>query len=438
MNRKKFLTLLSGIPALSFTACEKDDEPEARSNPLNNGSSERNLIIVISDLHMGADLSYAELKNNLNLLETFLHNVKSSPNVKELVIAGDLLDEWFVPADVNTYGGQGQSGFVQRIAIANKGVVDAFNDIIGDSKITVTYVPGNHDLTISAQNVELLFPGINQARDSSLGLGTYSPSGFPEMAIEHGHRYNFFCAPDTISNQDEAPGTILPPGYFFTRLAALHVKQKATANVDVIPHITLSSPENVSQKLLYAYANLWSWSLGALPINNYFDEKIIITHVNGFTDTYSVNDLMPQQSSEGGPIEVNLFHGIQDNWDSRQAENSVEVNIPVEHAILNANSADETDNLAKTQYFLNPNSEKRIVIFGHNHRSTIIPSYNHQGLKSIYANAGTWIDHNPSGATATFLVITPQTDDPSSVTKIAAYNFENAVYTEMEMNTVRL
>jgi hypothetical protein len=36
----------------------------------------------------------------------------------------------------------------------------------------------------------------------NVGLGTYSPVGYPQIAIEHGHRYNFFCAPDPISNQD--------------------------------------------------------------------------------------------------------------------------------------------------------------------------------------------------------------------------------------------
>jgi UDP-2,3-diacylglucosamine pyrophosphatase LpxH len=438
MNKIKFWVLLIVLLGLSFTDCNKDNQNDNSNNPFDNGSSERNMIVVISDLHMGADLAYSELNSNLEPLKKLLNNIKSSLNVKELVIAGDLLDEWFVPADVNTYNGNDQSNFIERIAIANKEVVDAFNCIIQEGKIKVTYVPGNHDLTITAENVELFFPGISHARDKELGLGTYSPTEFPEIVIEHGHRYNFFCAPDMISNQVAAPGTILPPGYFFTRIAALHVKQNCSENVDVIPDVSLNAPDDESQKLLYLYSEMWSWSLGVLPINNYFDEDIIVTNVNGFTDNFSVNDLLPYQSFEGGPIDVYLYNGIQDTWDERQTKNHVGVYIPVEHAIENANNLDETDNLAQTQYFLNTNSDVRIVVFGHNHRATIIPSYNHKGLKAIYANAGTWIDHNSAGSTATSVIITPQNDNASSLTKVALYNFEGKVYTEMKMDTIRL
>jgi metallophosphoesterase superfamily enzyme len=129
-------------------------------DPFSNGSSNRNMIVVISDIHLGANLDYSEINKNLKPLENFLVKIRSSQNVKELVIAGDLLDEWFVPATINTYEGKDQNDFVKRIAASNKGVVDAFNNIIRDGQIKVTYVPGNHDLTITAANVESIFPGI--------------------------------------------------------------------------------------------------------------------------------------------------------------------------------------------------------------------------------------------------------------------------------------
>ncbi|MGE5457924.1 MAG: metallophosphoesterase, partial [Methanococcaceae archaeon] len=208
-----FLTIL----VLSLLSSCKDSGPISPSNqetdPFANGSSERNLVVVISDIHLGADLTYAETNKNLPYLEKFLETVRVSPKVKELVLAGDILDEWFVPANIDTYKGKDQHDFVQRIAITNKGVVDAFNRIIQEGKIKVTYVPGNHDLAITAANFASIFPGINQARDEVQGLGTYSPAGLPEVAIEHGHRYNFYCAPDPISNKDIAPGSILPAGY---------------------------------------------------------------------------------------------------------------------------------------------------------------------------------------------------------------------------------
>ncbi|NLB83544.1 MAG: metallophosphoesterase, partial [Synergistaceae bacterium] len=182
------MTLCSAASA--FTLDEKG-VPEA--------GEERSVILVISDLHLGADDSYSENVTNRPRLVKFLGKVREAADVKELVIAGDMIDEWFIPAGKDTYEGKSQKEFVQRVADNNKEVFDAFSAIIGDGKIKVTYVPGNHDLLVSDESVEAVLPGIHQARDVR-GLGTYTPEEHPEIAIEHGHRYNFFCAPDPISN----------------------------------------------------------------------------------------------------------------------------------------------------------------------------------------------------------------------------------------------
>jgi UDP-2,3-diacylglucosamine pyrophosphatase LpxH len=268
-------------------------------------------------------------------------------------------------------------------------------------------------------------------RDKEQGLGTYSPENYPKIAIEHGHRYNFFCAPDPISNQDVAPGTIMPPGYFFTRIAALHVLQKYPQPGDTLRVVTPNASGNASQDSLFAYFKLWEWAINNLPIKNKLDEKIIVTNVNGFTKKYAVNDLIPYQLTAGGKLDVNLFKGIQDTWNQRQILNHVAVNIPVDQAIAKASSAEETDNQATVQYFMNPNSDKRIVIFGHTHVAKISSSNNYKGQKSIYANSGTWIDHNPNLTTMNFIVITPQNANKSSQTYVKLYNFEGEVVTKM-------
>ncbi|NTW26321.1 MAG: metallophosphoesterase [Lentimicrobium sp.] len=424
------MSLLSG-----FTSLKKSDSSE--TNPFSNGGNEKNMIVVISDLHLGADLSYAECKNNLGALEKLIKEIKVSPNVKELVIAGDLIDEWFVPATTDTYQGSDQADFVRRIATTNKGVFDALNGIIQEGLILVTYVPGNHDLTITAANIESILPGINQARDAVLGLGTYSPVGCPIIAIEHGHRYNLFCAPDPVSNQDIAPGTIMPPGYFFTRIAALYVKQGRPAPGGTTPILTTGISTEESQDLLYRYWKMWYMTTIMFPITNKFDEDIILTNVNGFSGSYSVNDLIPYQSSPGELIKVNLFNGIQDSWEARQTLNNVPIHIATSRAIDSVNSATETDYQANLQYFMNPASDKRIVVFGHTHQPKIVASQNYKNEKCIYANSGTWIDHNPNQTTMQFIVITPQNADASSQTLVKLYNFENEVVTKMTENSLR-
>ncbi|MFZ4592100.1 MAG: metallophosphoesterase [Ignavibacteria bacterium] len=427
----------------TLNACNNSD-PTSPSvpviNPFSNGGTERNMIVIMSDMHLGADLSYAECNNNLPALEKLIKQIKVSPNVKELVIAGDLIDEWFVPATTNTYEGAGQSGFVTRLAATNSGVFAAINSIILEGLILVTYVPGNHDLTITAANIDGVLPGINQARDAVQGLGTYSPFGQPKIAIEHGHRYNLFCAPDPYSNQTIAPGTIMPPGYFFTRIVALSVKQNSPPPGDTTSVVTPNLSGGTSQDLLYRYWKNWYIAVNLFHISNRFDENIIVTNVNGFTGTFKVDDLIPFQSSPGGFINVNLFNGCQETWDARQTYNNVPVHISTSRAIDSVNSGTEVDYQATLQYFMNPISNKRLVVFGHTHVPKITTSQNYLNEKCVYANSGTWVDSNSAMTTMKtrhFVVITPQDGGASSQTLVKLYTFENEVVTKMDENSLR-
>ncbi len=440
---KSLLRITSVIFFLLFlftlTACNNSD-PTGPSNsginPFSNGGFERNMVVVISDMHLGSDLTYAQCKNNLPALEKLIKQIKVSPNVKELVIAGDLVDEWFVPATTNTYQGSDQASFVRNIASANSGVFTSLNSIIQEGLIRVTYLPGNHDLAITAASIEGVLPGIHQARDAE-GVGTYSPVGLPKIAIEHGHRYNFIGSPDPISNQTVAPGTILPPGYFFTRLAALSIVQGNPHPGDTTPVITPNTSGGESQLLLFNYWMSWYVTLHLYPITNRFDENIIVTNVNGFTGAYKFNDLVPFQLTPGGFINVNFFNGIQDTWEARQTRNNVPVHIPINTAIDSANSNTFIDYQASLQYFMNPGSDKRLVVFGHTHAAKITMYQNYLNEKCVYANSGTWVDNNPNNSTMNFVVITPQSANDSTQTLVKLYKYTNEVVTKMDENSLR-
>lgn len=187
------------------------------------------------------------------------------------------------------------------------------------------------------------------------------------------------------------------------------------------------------------YWKLWQQSLLKFTINNRFDEKIIVTNFDGFKGAFSVNDILPYQTTQGGLIEVHLYNGIQDNWEQRQTLNGVAVHISVARAIANAALEEESDEQAKMQYFKNPNSDKRIVVFGHTHIAKIETSENYAGQKSIYANSGAWIDHNTLSSTnMNFVVITPQNEDKSSETLVKLYSFNNEVVALVDEASVRL
>ena len=177
-------------------------------------------IIVVSDLHLGVDDSFSETVENKDLLAEFLERLVIS-DIDVLVIAGDMLDEWFVPISYEPHNDLG--AFFEKVAENNASIVAAFEKII-QSGVVVAYVPGNHDLLLDEETLAKLIPGIVQARDVD-GLGTYRTGMRSEIVIEHGHRYDTFCAPDTLSNKEMTGDypSFLPPGYFFTRIASTSV-----------------------------------------------------------------------------------------------------------------------------------------------------------------------------------------------------------------------
>jgi predicted phosphodiesterase len=206
---------------------------------------------------------------------------------------------------------------------------------------------------------------------------------------------------------------------------------------DVLPVVTPNFSGGESQDLIFRYWKTWGTSVKLFPITNKFNEKIIQTNVGGFSGNYSVDDLVPFQSSPGGLINVNLYKGIQDNWEARQTRNNVPFHITTTEAIDSVNSSTETDRQAISQYFMNLASAKRIVVFGHTHTPRIDVDANSDNKKCLYANSGTWIDHNPGKTTMNFVVITPQSVDVSSQTLVKLYNFENEVVTKMAENSMR-
>jgi UDP-2,3-diacylglucosamine pyrophosphatase LpxH len=387
-------------------------------NPdLNNVRSQ---IVIISDMHLGLDDSYAQIGQNKPALVDFLKQIRNSPNVKELVINGDLFDEWWMPMDFVMP--PSESALVDAIAANNQTVVEAFNGIITDGNIKVTYLPGNHDMLVTEADIQRILPGINQARDAARGLGTYITGTKSEIAIEHGHRYNFFCAPDAISNRNitQNNSSILPPAYFYVRIAASAAIEGHPSSGNNFQVMTASEKDQ-SQFGYYLYGKIWEMALSQASTKEPLAAKVIKTNIDGFTQDYAINDLIPQQDPVNGIIDVNLFKGIQDTWEERQTLNGVEVHIPIAKAIKKSVDDSFTDSLSKTEYF-DQDAARRIVVFGHTHKACILPFTNLAGQNTIYVNDGTWLENALGYPTMTFVVITPPTSD-SAVESVNVYKY---------------
>jgi UDP-2,3-diacylglucosamine pyrophosphatase LpxH len=393
---KEALSLALALALLLSAACA-ETAPAAQPLYEVTHCTSANKLVVISDIHLGVDDAYAETVKNKPLVADFLRRVAATPDIAEVVIAGDFFDEWFQPFSAPAH--TNSAAFYRAVAANNETVVAALRDLIATPGKTVTYVPGNHDITLDAATVEELFPGIRQARDVD-GLGVYRAGKRSEIVIEHGHRYNVFVAPDAVSNSALTGGkSILPPGYFYTRIGATFVAEGRPKVDKTFPIVTDPGPADISRYGAYLYNQMWMWSLTSYPVLEALDEKTMDASFAGFPAKMSILDLLPQTQADGS-INASIFPDIQNHWEEVQTLNQVPVHSSFVDSVMQSASADFTDSQAKTQYFdMDPSVE--VVVFGHTHAPKVLQIAENK----VYANSGTWIDHNTAGATGTFVLV---------------------------------
>ena len=348
--------------------------------PLSLRAAERNTLIFISDLHMNVDVPYAWLKTNTTALATFINQVNEREDVSEMVILGDLLDDWIETVENNPH-----TFYDILVSTNNAEVITALQAICQNPEITVTYVVGNHDLlSFEPENktaITNILPGLNIVSDSP-GLGAYTKNNV--IWAEHGHRYCMFNAPDIWSRTNGH----LPLGYFISRIAASKSarENKVYTTMDAIDtlvkspgsyYIPPAGQENVVfndefiNALFDAFALVWG---GYWPWDTFN-----MGAVDNFTNNPSILTI------------GNTFDGIYSNWPSRMDRvNPYEaVWNEVGHLSSAANLLFEMPDRIRTNYPFVP----RIVLFGHTHKAAFY--YHCDTTNSIYANTGTWVDGIP-------------------------------------------
>jgi UDP-2,3-diacylglucosamine pyrophosphatase LpxH len=373
MNRREFLThvLLAGAMAgLAAPALAKTRFLAPGSLP----SGGRKKVVFISDIHLSADANTSWMYEHIGPLASYLHALNSRHDVSELVILGDLLDDWMVPIE------DAPTSFAEILdADHNKPVVTALQEICENLSIQVTYVTGNHDLLSFEPAANLLikktFPGMVIYSDEP-GLGAYTLDDV--LWAEHGHRYTLFNAPDTWSHN----GSHLPLGYFITRLAASQSQAEGTIHTSpdiieqfVTPHLK-GLPQSAERQdlLIAAIFNAIAIWAGKGP-----EDLFVMEGKDGFSPDPTVEDI------------TGLYAAIMSAWPDRQ--NIVQPDMALlnelGYMINSANLLFNMPNRIKDRFPFTP----RIVLFGHTHKPLLWQRF---GWPSrIYANTGTWIDSKP-------------------------------------------
>ncbi len=402
---------LLGCGCSANTTASVSEKPKGTA-ALWEAGAKREKIVVISDIHLGIDDKYSEILKNRPILIDFLQRLQKTTDVRELVINGDFLDEWFLPVYYPSYKDERQ--FYKDVIANNKNVIDELNKVI-DSGIKVVYVIGNHDMTLEADVLQEAMPKIIQARDAE-GLGRYYTGDRNEIVIEHGHRYDVFSAPDTVTNAQLCgnDNTIFPAGYFYARYAASWVLEGRPKVAKALPVVTkVPDKSNTDQYGAFVYYSILKKISERITPNESLDKKIFDLRIAGFDNAYTYLDFYPAQQADGTISAPVLFKNIQRTWGERQKINQVKVPSGFIEAVSGALSSKYFFDQAKTQYLKNPNENVEVVVFGHTH----IPEYCAVDNGKYFINEGTWIDHNTDypDAVRTFAVITTGKKDATGL-----------------------
>ena len=385
---------------------------------------ERTAIVCISDVHMGeeraVDRGYSWFAENADALQDFVEKVKEDETVRELVILGDLFDEWLIPFDTKPFDGtvsdSSEYFHAVRDAPTNAPIFDTLAEISSGGKIHLVYVRGNHDMLIDQTTLgELLSGAVFKGQID--GLGSYSP--VDGVMMEHGHRYDFFNSPQQLVNPDH----ILPPGYFVSRLwaagMAAEVDQEgglSAAETDKGPFgdRELTFPLAWGAALIYTEVQF-----PALAPPSLSEPVILMSGIDGYADPFSFD----------GAREMYVNGDIKTLWPDTQDQNRVQAIMPVAISILNGHSDLFVE--AEVEYLENEGRGIRIVVFGHTHKPMLgVYPPGDQQHTGIYANTGSWINEASAGYIGgsaynvrTFVVYTPAAWTGSNLDVVTLYQY---------------
>ncbi|MCK5056890.1 MAG: metallophosphoesterase [Candidatus Aminicenantes bacterium] len=158
------------------------------------------------------------------MLADLLKNyILTDATIDEVIILGDLFDEWVVPANKSPFESPPENQFAAIAnASQNKPVIENLKILAKTGKLT--YVTGNHDFLGTKEPgkeiIKNIFPGIRYI--GSQGVGAYKTDD--GILAEHGHRYTLFNAPWIDGTGFTA--SMLPFGFYITRLNVQFEAQK--------------------------------------------------------------------------------------------------------------------------------------------------------------------------------------------------------------------
>ena len=211
----------------------------------------KKIVLVISDLHLGAG---AEFNGRQNPLEDF-HSDKElvdflnyycsgdyqSKSV-ELVINGDFFDLLAVPMvpffDDEYWSEKAALEKLELILKAHPEVMEALNHFVSQKNKNILYIIGNHDAellfdSLKERLINSFVEGVREKVQISNELSLYEPT--PGVFIQHGHEYESlhnFDAENSIVESNTGEKYFIPPwgSYYVTHVINKYKQERDHSN----------------------------------------------------------------------------------------------------------------------------------------------------------------------------------------------------------------
>jgi len=316
--------------------------------------------VYISDIHMNAGMSLSPPQGRYSYewldhkmarrFAEFLRYLNRSADVREVVILGDLMDDWVYPVDVVP------PNFQDIVdAPVNTEIVRELKNLSNNADISVVYLPGNHDMGISKKFLQRNFPGMVFG-GSALKNSAYRTS---RLRAEHGSAYSMFNAPDPMNN----PSRRLPLGYFISRVTASKEYETGSDKRHYWSYaddlLEALGPQQLAASVFEAILEEAGLSAEA---------EIKMPLVRGKLITITAGEVKERYS------------GLYAQWKQQYGPGTAFKGVLAEIGYL----GDIADTLCKS-------GDTNIVVFGHSH-GWVLDKDSLFVENRIYANCGTWCD----------------------------------------------
>lgn len=247
---------------------------------------ERNLVIVLSDIHMGTNAPTVWYRKDIHekyLVAVLNYIIDIADEIEEVVLLGDIFEFWSYPPE--------------QLPPSFEDIIHTHPNILGEEgklrealnalKGRVVYIPGDHDMNITKADLNRF--GSKDGYVMKYHYGAYIPIYDTHIQFMHGHECTIVNAPYFISHISP-----LPLGYFVTRAMAYKIQKvlKATSNQSI---------SDLNEYSSYSYNDF----LPKLPL---FYENF----ENNYNSVCSFVDALIEATDMPGdlPIKINRFNEV--------------------------------------------------------------------------------------------------------------------------------